>query len=132
MCLNFKHFHFLCISFCTVTTLLSCSSKVSQQGHLSGISSPSHYPPSVVINNGNISINQHISDCSLKINSENVCIPAHPFFRLKKNGLNIPQRKFRWYITEVSLMNMYQENKVMHLWRKNTNLCTKVNESADT
>lgn len=76
----------------------SLCKKVSQQGHLNILFS-AHYPPSIAISNGNISINQRLSDYSLMINSQNVCIPAHLF--------NITWNIKSKYTTEKTQVKMY-------------------------
>lgn len=83
--------------------------KGSQQGHLNILFS-THYPPSIAISNGSISINQRLSDYSLMINSQNVCIPAHLFNIHETLSLNIPLRKLKWRRTVASLIKMSQNN----------------------
>lgn len=90
---------------------------MSQQGHLNILFS-THYPPSIAISNGNISINQRLSDYSLMINSQNVCIPAHLFNIHEILSLNIPLRKLKWKRTVVSLIKMSQNNNLCAFERR--------------
>lgn len=101
---------------------------MNQQGHLS-IPFSSHYTPSIEISKGNISINQHLSDYSLVINSQNVCVAAHLFnitwkIKPKFTTENTKVKK----CTEVSLIKRSWNNIVCSFeGRSQTNAQKEVN-----